>query len=269
MITTVHGLPFGYDEQGDGLPVVFLHGFPHDRTLWTAQRRALASRTRAIVPDLRGFGESTTRGPYSMDQYADDLAGLLDVLGVREAVVCGLSMGGYVAMAFWRRHATRVRALVLCDTKASPDTDEARGARDEAIALVKSEGVSTLANKQLERMVGATTHAQRPDVVETVRAMMARQPEAGVIGALTALRDRPDSRPTLQAVSVPVLVLVGSEDVLTPPTDAQAMLALLPADTPHRLDVVADAGHAICVERPAAVTFALHEFLATLPFDRE
>jgi len=268
VITSVHGLPFGYDEQGDGLPVVLLHGFPHDRTLWTAQRRALASRVRVIVPDLRGFGESTVRGPYSMDQYADDLAGLLDVLGIRDVVLCGLSMGGYVAMAFWRRHAARVRALVLCDTKASPDSEAARAARDDAIALVKTEGVSALAAKQLERMVGTTTHAQRPDVVEALRSMMARQPEAGVMGALTALRDRADSRATLETVTVPTLVLVGSEDVLSPPTDAASMLARLPVDT-ARLDVIADAGHAICVERPAAVTYALHEFLAGLPVDRE
>lgn len=269
MITTVQGQPFGYDEQGDGLPVVFLHGFPHDRTLWTAQRRALAPGIRAIVPDLRGFGESTQKGPFSMDQYADDIAALLDVLGIPQAVVCGLSMGGYVAMALWRRHASRVRALVLCDTKAAPDTDAGRVARDEAIELVRTAGVPAFAERQLAKMVGATTHAQRPEVVEWLRLMMSRQPADGVIGALTALRDRPDSRPTLRSISVPSLVVVGDEDVLTPPAEAQAMLERLPVEAGARLEVIAESGHATCAERPAAVTFALHEFLATLSFDRE
>ncbi len=269
MITSVNGHPFGYDEQGDGDALVFLHGFPHDRSLWTAQRRALASRVRVIVPDLRGFGESTTRGPYSMDQYADDVVALLDVLGIEQAIVCGLSMGGYVAMALWRRHAARVRALVLCDTKAPADTDAGRTARDEAIDLVRADGVAALADRQLAKMVGDTTHSQRPDVVASMRAMMSRQSPDGVIGALTALRDRPDSRETLASITVPTLILVGSEDVLTPLTEAQAMLERLPAQADGRLEVITDAGHATCVERPAAVTFALHEFLATLPVDRE
>ena len=117
MIASLHDLQMGYDDQGNGMPIVFLHGFPHDRTLWAQQRVALASRARCITPDLRGFGQSSARAPYSMDQYSDDVVALLDWLEIEQAVVCGLSMGGYVAMAMWRRHPTRIRALVLCDTR--------------------------------------------------------------------------------------------------------------------------------------------------------
>lgn len=264
MIAQLPGFQLGYDDQGDGPPIVFLHGFPHDRTLWAAQRVALAPQARCIVPDLRGFGHSSTHGPYSMDQYADDVALLLDWLQLERAVVCGLSMGGYIAMALWRRHPDRVRAFVFCDTKAGPDTDEGRQRRDELAALVKQSGTRVIADAQLTGMVGSTTRERRPEVVAALRAMMGRQSAAGVIGALQALRDRPDSRDTLRTISVPSLVLVGEDDVLTPIKEARAIAEALPSAARVRLEIIAGAGHVPCLERPAATTHALSDFLATL-----
>jgi 3-oxoadipate enol-lactonase len=264
VIAQLPGGQVGYDDQGDGLPVVFLHGFPHDRTLWTPQRVALAPRVRCIVPDLRGFGHSSTHGPFSMDQYADDVVALLDWLGIAAAVVCGLSMGGYVAMALWRRHPERVRAFVFCDTKAGADGDEARGRRDALIALAKREGTSAITEAQLPGMLGKTTRERRPDVVNGVRVMMARQSVAGITGALQAMRDRPDSRETLGTISVPTLVVVGEDDVLTPISEARAIAEALPAAARVRMEIIAGAGHLPCVERPAATTHALADFLATL-----
>jgi len=269
MTADVHGMQFGFDDQGDGLPVVLLHGFPHDRSLWTQQRLALASRVRCLVPDLRGFGESSAQAPFTMDQYADDVVALLDRLEVPRAVIGGLSMGGYVAMAMWRRHPHRVAGLVLCDTKATADTEDGRRARDDAMRAIRSDGTAAFAERQLAKMVGATTRARRPEIVDLMRTMMARQSPAAMIGALEALRDRPDSRQTLGTITVPTLVIVGEEDELTPPSDARVMLELLPASTNARLELIASAGHAACVERPAAVTFALTDFLATQSFDRE
>lgn len=264
MIAQLPGFQLGYDDQGDGPPIVFLHGFPHDRTLWAAQRVALAPQARCIVPDLRGFGHSSTHGPYSMDQYADDVAMLLDYLDIERAVVCGLSMGGYIAMALWRRHPDRVRGFVFCDTKAGPDTEEGRQRRDELAALVKQSGTRVIADAQITGMVGATTRARRPEVVAALRAMMGRQSAAGVIGALQALRDRPDSRDTLRSISVPSLVLVGEDDVLTPIKEARAIAEALPSAARVRLEIIAGAGHVPCLERPAATTHALSDFLATL-----
>jgi 3-oxoadipate enol-lactonase len=265
MITTVHGIDLAFDDNGGGLPVLFVHGFPLDRTLWVHQRRALSARVRCIVPDLRGFGDSGTAGPYSMDQYADDLVGLLDHLDIESAAVCGLSMGGYVAMAMWRRHPARMRALVLCDTRMGPDTEVARERRNDVIALANREGAGAIARAQIGGLVGASTRQRAPDVEASLLAMMARQPVAGIVGALGALRDRPDSRETLRSISVPTLVLVGDEDALTPPADAQAMLDALPESAAARLQVIAGAGHVTCLERPAAVTHALADFLATVP----
>lgn len=264
MIAQLSGFRLGYDDSGDGLPVVFLHGFPHDRTLWSAQRTSLASRVRCIVPDLRGFGHSSTHGPFSMDQYADDVVELLNLLSIDRAAICGLSMGGYVAMAMWRRHPDRIGAMVFCDTKAGADSEEARGRRDELIALVKRDGARAIAEAQLTGMVGSTTRARRIDVVNGLRAMMGRQPAAGIIGALQALRDRPDSRETLRTITVPSLVVVGEEDALTPIKEARAIAEALPPAARVRLEIIAGAGHVPCIERPAATTHALSDFFDTL-----
>lgn len=264
MIAQLPGFQVGYEDSGDGLPVVFLHGFPHDRTLWASQRLSLAPRVRCIVPDVRGFGHSSTHGPFSMDQYADDTIALLDWLGIEQAVICGLSMGGYIAMAMWRRHRDRIRGMIFCDTKAGADSDEAKGRRDELIALVKRDGARAIAEPQLTGMIGASTRDKRSDVVNALRAMMGRQPAAGLIGALQALRDRPDSRETLRTITVPSLVIVGEEDVLTPIKEARAIAEALPPAARVRLEIIAGAGHVPCLERPAATTHALSDFLSTL-----
>jgi 3-oxoadipate enol-lactonase len=264
MIAQLSGFQLGYDDQGDGIPVVFLHGFPHDRSLWAAQRVALASQARCIVPDLRGFGDSSTHGPFSMDQYADDVVGLMDWLSVPSAVVCGLSMGGYVAMALWRRHPDRVRGLVFCDTRAEPDSDEGKAKRDEMVTVVKRDGARAIADAQVVGMVGPTTRTRRPEVIAALRAMMGRQPAAGIVGALQAMRDRPDSRLTLPTISVPSLVVVGEDDALTPIRDARAIAESLPSVARVRLEIIAGAGHVPCLERPAATTHALSDFLSTI-----
>lgn len=264
MIAQLSGFRLGYEDRGDGMPVVFLHGFPHDRSLWSAPCASLSSQLRCIVPDLRGFGHSSTHGPFSMDQYADDIVELLNLLSIERAAVCGLSMGGYVAMAMWRRHPERIGAMVFCDTRSGADTEEARRRRDELIALVRRDGTRAIVEAQITGMVGSTTRARRLDVVNGLRAMMGRQPAAGIIGALQALRDRPDSRETLGTITVPSLVVVGEEDTLTPIKEARAIAEALPLATRVRLEIIAGAGHVPCVERPAATTHALSDFFATL-----
>jgi 3-oxoadipate enol-lactonase len=261
VIARAGGLHVAYDDAGSGTPVLFLHGFPHNRGLWAPQTSALVGRARCIAPDLRGFGDTDAVPPYSMDQYADDAAALLDALGVDRAVVAGLSMGGYVAFAFWRRHAARVRALVLADTRAGPDSDEARGRRRELIALAQSAGAAAVAETQIDGMVGKTTRAQRPEVRQAVHAMLSAAPVEGIVGALEAMLARPDSTPTLKTISVPTLVIVGDEDVLTPVKEARAMHEAVAGS---RLEVLAGAGHLSNFERPAAFNHAMHDFLTTV-----
>ena len=264
MIASLSQVTLGFDDRGGGIPLVMLHGFPLDRTLWSQQLMALDSRARCIVPDLRGFGESSREGPFSMDQYADDVVSLMDWLEIEQAVVCGLSMGGYVAMAMWRRHTSRVRGLVLSDTRATADSDTTRATRNELIALAHARGAGAVADRQMPGLVGSSTRARHPEIVAMVRSMLERQPVAGIVGALAACRDRPDSRSTIATVTVPTLVVVGEEDVLTTVSEARAMIELLPVSTRAHLECIPEAGHVSCVERPAAFTHALTEFLVDM-----
>lgn len=269
MIAALDGVQIGFDDTGAGTPVLFIHGFPHDRSLWDEQCSALSTHVRCIAPDLRGFGDSSmgqapTAEPISIDQYADDLAQLLAYLDIKQAVICGLSMGGYVAMAMWRRHPQMILALILCDTKAGADTDEGRKKRNELIALTEREGSDALAATQITGMLGKTTREKRPDIVVRTEAMMRRAPVAGIVGALTAMRDRPDNKATLSSVTVPTLVVVGDEDALTPVAEAEGIIAALSPKAKGKLEVVRGSGHASCLERPAAVTHVLADFLATL-----
>ena len=255
------GHTIAFEERGEGLPVLFVHGFPHDHALWDPQLRALGDRARCVAPDLRGFGGSGREGPWTMDRHADDLACLLDHLRIDRTVLCGLSMGGYVSFAFWRRHRDRVRALVLCDTRPGPDSEETRGKRRELIDVARREGATAVTERQMENMVGRTTHERRPEVAEGVRRMLERAPVEGIVGALEAMMARPDSTPDLAEITVPTLVIVGDEDTLTPPDEARRMHEAI---TGSRLAVLPGAGHASNVENPDAFNDALADFLTSL-----
>jgi pimeloyl-ACP methyl ester carboxylesterase len=264
VIALAGGIEIAYDDVGTGVPVVFLHGFPHHRGLWAPQLGALVDRARCLAPDLRGFGETTVAPPYSMDVYADDLAGLLDAVHLERAVIAGLSMGGYVALAFWRRHRGRVRGLVLADTRPGADSDEGRRKRRDLIALARERGSDAIADAQIAGMVGKSTREKNPDVQEAVHRMLAAAPVPGVIGALEAMRDRGDSTDLLPTIDVPTVVIVGDEDVLTPPGEARAMHAAIRGS---RLEVIAGAGHVSNFERPAAFNHVLSEYLAQLTLE--
>lgn len=261
--TLPNGLTVAYDEVGTGLPFVLLHGFPHNRSLWAPQTSALLEHGRCIAPDLRGFGESGRQGPYSMKQYAEDVIELLEILGIDRAVVGGLSMGGYVAFAIWRAKPQLVRALVLADTRPGADSPDTRRKRMELIALAKASGAGAVANAQISGMVGATTRAQNPALVEGLHQMLAGAPVEGVIGALQAMMDRPDSTELLPTITVPTLIIVGEEDALTPVKESRAMHAAIPGS---RLEVIPGAGHCSNLEKPAAFNHVLGEFLSALNY---
>ena len=190
VITLPTSIGMAYDDVGTGPAVVFLHGFPHDRSLWAAQVSAFADRARCVAPDLRGFGGSSATPPCSMQQYADDVAALLDALSIPDAVLVGLSMGGYVAFSFWRRHRSRVRALVLAHTRATADSEEMRARRRRLVAVARSEGSRAVADLQIAAMLGATTRARNPALVTaTHRILLALAPVAGIVGALEAMME--------------------------------------------------------------------------------
>ena len=258
------GLELAYEEAGSGMPLLLVHGWPHDHSMWEGQLGGLATYARVLAPDLRGIGGSTVRGPYTIDQYADDLVAFLDALGIARAVVCGLSMGGYIAFAMLRRHRGRIRGLVLADTRATADTDELRANRAKLIASIEQEGMTALAERQLQPTLARSTIERHPALVETVRHMMASVSPEGAIGALRAMAERPDSTPLLGAIEVPTLVVGGAEDGITPPDVLRSMAAAIPKS---RVEILEQGGHLCPLERPAAFNHVVSEFLGTLLYD--
>ncbi len=252
------------EARGDGIPVLFVHGFPLDRTLWRHQLAGL-SRYRRIAPDLRGAGASGAPAPpdgYSMTRYADDLVGVLDELGVGQAVVCGLSLGGYILFELLRRHPDRVRAVIFADTRAEADSAEGRRGRDELAEAVARDGTEVLVERMLPKLLAPATHAAQPEVVAHVREMIRRAPVPGILGALRAMRERPDSTAVLGTIRVPTLVLVGADDELTPPAGARAMAELVPG---ARYAEIPAGGHLAPLEQPLATGRVLAEFIESLP----
>jgi 3-oxoadipate enol-lactonase len=246
------------DVRGDGPALLLVHGFPLDRSLWAHQVATLGG-WRRIAPDLRGLGATVAPDDdYSIAAYADDLIGLLDRLRVRRAVVAGLSMGGYIAFDLVRRFPERVAGLILCDTRADADGPEGRASRDALIAVAQDQGVAAVAERLLPRVLGRTTQLTQPHVVEQVREMMSRAPVSGVVGALRAMKERPDSTPLLPVIGVPTLVVVGQEDELAPLAIAKAMADAIPSGA---MTVIPGAGHLSPLEAPTAVSRVLSEFL--------
>jgi pimeloyl-ACP methyl ester carboxylesterase len=247
-------------EAGSGLPVVLLHAFPLSSAMWLEQRNDLADAFRIITPDLRGFGGSQLGyDEPSLDHVADDVAALLDTLALDRVVLGGLSMGGYAAMAFLRRHGDRVAGLVLADTKASADAEAARANRHRiADALDESGTTQVLLDDVLPALMGETTVAERPMIQGRVRALVEDAPPAAAAWAQRAMAARPDSFDTLGAVTVPALVVQGEQDALASMADAQAMVDAL---TDGRLVVVPRSGHLTAVEAPEAFNLAVREFL--------
>ncbi len=256
---TVNGVSLAVEIRGSGPALVFVHGFPLDRTIFRHQIDSLTG-FRRIAPDLRGMGQSDAPDlGYSMATYADDLAALIDVLGEDRVVLIGHSMGGYIAFEFLRRYRARVGGLVLMDTRPEADSAEGRKARDQLVTRVRDQGALAAAEAMLPRFFTASVP---PEIIQLVRDMIVRTPVSGIVGALTSMRDRPDSTSLLSTlVGVPTLVMVGDEDVITPPAIAQAMAGVIPD---ARLVEVPGAGHLPCVEQPVPTTRAILKFLQTL-----
>ena len=256
----VRGLALALDVQGDGHPILFIHGFPFDRTMW---RQLMATLTgwRRIAPDLRGLGMSDVPESYSMAEYADDLAALLDALHVPQAVVCGLSMGGYVAFELIRRHPAKVRALILAATRAEADDEAGKRRRGDLIALVEREGPAALADVLMPQLLAPANLTAMPHVVQHLRTMIAGSPVKGVVGALRAMRDRADATPLLGKIQVPALVIAGRDDQLIPPAVSRQLADAIPG---AQFTLIPDAGHLCPLEQPVATSRVIAEFLEAI-----
>lgn len=244
-----------YSDIGTGLPVVLLHAFPLSREMWAPQA-SLAEQVRLITPDLYGFGGTVLPADgWTVDSMADALAEWLTELRITEPIVLGgLSMGGYVALAFARRHPERLRGLILADTKAEADGTEARANRDKMIAFVRQNSAGDVVEQLLPKLVRDVNS----DVANEVRRLGTQQTQDGVAAALAAMRDRPDATPGLAAIHVPTLVIVGAEDVVTPPTAAKALVAGIAG---AKLVEIPQVGHLSNLEAPTAFNAAVRQFV--------
>src|SRR5262245_13521295 len=258
MTKNVRGFEMAFDDTGGRKPpLVLVHGFPLDRSVWAGQVKGLAGVARVIAPDLRGFGGSALpAGSVTMDTYAADVAALLDALGVDRAVVGGVSMGGYIAFAFRRLFPDRVRGLVLVDTRPGADSADGKKARADAIARARSSGAAAIAAGMLPKMLGS---GSSPEFARSLSELMSRQPVEGVVAALGAMRDRPDSTPDLARIAVPTLIVTGTDDALVPPSEADAMAKAIAG---AQLVRIPGAGHLPNFETPGAFNEAVRAFVA-------
>lgn len=257
-------MTLAYDDTGNAPTAVLLvHAFPVHRAMWSGVRAALGDGVRLITPDLPGFGESHALAEVpSLDVYADAVVELMDELDLATAVVGGVSMGGYVSMAVARRHPDRVAGLVLADTKATADSVEARGKRERiATLLTEEQSVRVLVDESLPALTGPTSAASRPEVLATVRALVQAADPNSAAWAQHAMAARPDSVELLRELTMPVLVLVGDEDIVTPVAAAEEMAT---AAAGAELVVLPGTGHLSAVEDPPAFAAALTAFVQRL-----
>lgn len=258
----VRGIEIAYDEVGSGPAVLMLHGYPFNRSMWREQGDALRNHYRVIAPDLRGHGETTiTPGPASMDEMARDIAALMEALGVARGTLCGLSMGGYVALAFYRLFPLRVRTLVLADTRAQADTEEGKQDREQQAEQVLREGMAGIADPLLPKLLARETLANRWEVVARVREMILNTKPEGAAAALRGMAQRTDQTSFLWRIIAPTLIIVGSEDRLTPPQEAAQMRCEIGGS---RLAVIDGAAHVSNIERPEQFNQVLTSFLHDL-----
>jgi pimeloyl-ACP methyl ester carboxylesterase len=264
MGVTLNGIEMEWRERGEGDAIVFVHGFPFNSAMWEPQLAQLPPGWWGIAPDLRGFGASMD-GPedvYSMELFARDLAALLDHLEIERAVVCGLSMGGYIAFEFWRLFPDRVRALVLCDTRCDADSPDAKQARSRLAERVRVEGTGPVVEALLPKVVALTTRMTQPGVVQFVRAMMQETPPETMARALIGMAERNDAEPVLRTIDVPVLVVMGADDAIT----GRGPLEMLARGIRGaRMETIENAGHLPNLEQTTAYNRVLAAFLTGLP----
>jgi len=255
----LNDIQIAYTDTGIGRPVVLIHGYPFNRSLWNEQVAALSSSYRVIAPDLRGFGDSDAApGTATMNVMAQDVALLLNHLGIARAAIAGLSMGGYVALALYKQLPSRVRVLVLADTRAQADTEEGKQTRAQQAEKAVNEGMAGLADAMLPKLLTPETVSKRPEVVKRVRDMMLKTKPEGAAAALRGMAERDDQTELLSKIAVPALILVGAEDAITPVGDSEQMHQAIAGS---RLVVIENAGHVSNLERTEQFNDALLSFL--------
>jgi pimeloyl-ACP methyl ester carboxylesterase len=261
MKININGVNINDIEVGDpaGIPVVFIHGFPFDKTMWTPQLKSIPAKYRAIAYDLRGHGESDCGdGQFLIEFFVDDLIGLMDYLKIEKAVLVGLSMGGYIALRAVERNPERVIALALCDTKSEADSNEVKIRRARQISIIKNSGIHRFADDFLKAIFAENTFLRMPDTVEMIKKIIVKTSPLSLASTLIALAARTDTTPALPQIKVPTLILTGEKDPLTTPEDATKMKQLIPNSKMH---IIPEAAHLCNLENSVIFNKYLFEFL--------
>lgn len=259
MLKEINDIRIAYTDEGQGSPLLFVHGFPLSRATWSKQVAFFKAQYRVIAPDLRGLGESASGpGPVSMSRFAEDLHDLVQRLSTGPVVLVGHSMGGYVALAFAMAHPNALRGLVLVGTRAGKDAPEVAAARRATAEKVRREGVSVVVDAMAPKMLSASQ--EDPVMAASVHGFMASSRPDGVMGALWGMADRPDASARLGQIRVPTLVVTGADDAVIPPSESVALAESIPG---AQLTVIPKAGHLVAFERADAFNEALKDWLGS------
>lgn len=259
----VNGVQISYHEAGsvNALPLVFIHGFPFNKTMWAGQLTALKNKYRPIAYDVRGHGKSEAgKADFSIDLFANDLLAFLDALKIEKAVVCGLSMGGYIALSAIQKQPERFAALVLADTQCGADTPEGKDKRMKTIAFIQKNGLEVYAEESLKNLFASASFQSHAQVVMFIHQSILNTPAEVVCRTLQALADRKESCSYLPKIKIPVCVIVGNEDKITPPAVAQKMADAI---SDSKLVIINKAGHLPNLEEPAVFNKVVLDFLTT------
>ena len=252
-----------YDTVGQGLPVLFIHGYPLSRRIWEPQLEGLSDQAMMITVDLRGHGESFPfEGRYTMDLLAEDLQKILAAANIKTpVVVCGLSMGGYATMALYRQNPRLFKGMILTSTRPGADSPEGKASRQASIVDALENGAGYIADGMIEKIVSPATRMTKPELVKTIHGIMAKTSVQGIVGALQGMMERPDSTQTLGMVNCPVLIIHGLDDQLIAVKEAEAMHRVIPDS---RLVKIPQAGHLCNMEQPELFNQAIREFISPM-----
>lgn len=255
-----------FDESGSGPPLLLIHGYPLNRHLWQSQLTGLADTVRVIAPDLRGHGDSETGNQsHTMEQLAQDCFDFITAVRIQQQlVICGLSMGGYVAMAMLRLHPERIAAVIFTATRPAADTLEARANRQKSIQLVQEQGTAPIISSMLPRLLSPETNSNRPDLASQAHEVMISIKTSTVIKDLEGLMTRPDSTLDLASLVKPVLIIHGADDQIVPVAEAQALQQTISG---AQLVILPAAGHLPNLEQPALFNHAVRTFLKSIPYE--
>ena len=256
----INGINLSYTDHGEGVPLVFIHAFPFSSAMWEPQIKKFSKDYRIIAIDLRGHGESDAPlWHFTLDDYAEDIHELLTHMNIKQATFIGLSMGGYTLFSLYRKFPELVKAMVLADTRAQADSEEAKAGRFAMVQTAYQNGPQAIAELMLPKLLAPSTIEHRKDIADRIRSIILNNQASGIIVDLIAMAQRPDSTTLLSQISCPTLIIVGEQDAPTPPAEAHYMKDRIPDS---KLVTIPQAGHMSNLEQSDAFNKALSEFFA-------